>query len=277
LGSWPINYTFVFAAAFFAIVCYQYYKSKVFSWASALYMLFIVAGTGIYVLAPGNYKRLAYQKILMAKQHHYSFAYQLSYIPLHIFQSLVFTKLIFVLAFAIPIAYMLFELLESGNTKLNRNIMLKALAVFFALFIFALLSNTAILYKAYGWGMSSRTMLHLNIFFILVFICSVLLIFSQVIKRKSFIFYLPLCICIYLNIKTLINQYPVVAKYAKAHDDRTQVIKQASLNYKGELLLLEPLPPSGIFMSAEMDRDTLNYVNVDMKSRFDLPFALAVK
>ena len=92
-----------------------------------------------------------------------------------------------------------------------------------------------------------------------------------------FVFYLPLVLVIYFNVKTLINQYPVVVKYAQAHDARTNIILNSKQNFTGNLLLLDSLPPSGILFSAEMSKDSAFYINKDMKSRFDLPFALAVK
>ena len=75
----------------------------------------------------------------------------------------------------------------------------------------------------------------------------------------------------------ILKEYHIIKYYAQKHDYRTNLILEKRDTFKGEILILEKLPPSGILLTAEISKDTASYINHDMRNYFKLPFAIAIE
>lgn len=75
---------------------------------------------------------------------------------------------------------------------------------------------------------------------------------------------------------TGINQFKIVRTYAKANDERVLYLKGLKETIlQDTLILLKPLPPSGMLYSAEIKPDTTHFSNKELKMGYDLKFHVA--
>lgn len=80
-----------------------------------------------------------------------------------------------------------------------------------------------------------------------------------------------------LNIYNLIVQYPIAHDYAKAEDQRIELLHKEQNRNRKEMLLLDPLPPSGLLKSNELSNDTNHFTNKVMKDALGLGYTIRVK
>jgi hypothetical protein len=74
------------------------------------------------------------------------------------------------------------------------------------------------------------------------------------------------------------DQYRCVSEYSTCLDMRISYLQNLNRKLcKDTLILLDPLPPSGILYSAELSKDTNNFVNQQIRLAYDLKFHIAVK
>jgi len=80
-------------------------------------------------------------------------------------------------------------------------------------------------------------------------------------------------ILIPLLIFHIINQTLIASNYSKANDERIAYILNLKEKIKTDtLILLTPLPPSGMLYSSEITNDTTHFTNREVKMGYDLPF-----
>ena len=77
---------------------------------------------------------------------------------------------------------------------------------------------------------------------------------------------------------SIINQYGIVKEYASANDSRIEHIN--SLNkiiQKDTLIILQPLPKSGMLYSSEITADTNHFSNRELRLGYNLKFHVAIQ
>lgn len=279
-GSYPVNYVSLYLFICSVWILLKYYQSKKIHTSSIFYLTFLLIGFAINVVAPGNYVRKS--AVTANLEHHYTFWEQMigMKMPIYVLQKIITPyNLILVICFGLPIISLMFFRNENW-LKLEKKTAIKIFAICFGIMTIAILSNLAINYIALGWGLGSyRSMMPISIFFILtsLAVISVLALYTNSLNFIKTTSCLALILCIYRSTSILIKQHETVKHYASKHDERISIILEAKKSFTGNILYLDSLPSSGILLSAEIGKDTSNYVNVDMKSCFDLPFTIAVK
>ena len=74
----------------------------------------------------------------------------------------------------------------------------------------------------------------------------------------------------------IIYQSTIASKYSKVNDDRIAYVQELKTsNIKDTLILLTPLPPSGMLYSGEITPDTTHFTNRELKMGYELPFYVA--
>lgn len=76
---------------------------------------------------------------------------------------------------------------------------------------------------------------------------------------------------------TLINQYPIVKRYAAAEDTRITLLLEEKQKGRTEILALDPLPPSGLLKSNEIKEYPDHFSNQNLKAALGLNFEIRVK
>jgi len=120
------------------------------------------------------------------------------------------------------------------------------IAAYRALFPITLLSNIATLIVLYNIGL----MIKLNN------------------STKQYLLPLVFVSVIVLNIYTLFRQYQTLPKYAKAYDERITYLLKTKMN--PATIKLNPLPNSGLLMSAEISTDSLYFSNLHLQMGLNL-------
>jgi len=271
-------YSAIIGLCYTVLLIYSYvYKNKLwnnkylFKKMLIVYSFFAIAFI-LFLIAPGNYLRDG-----LFPEHHLDKAFFItakSFVKLFVFY--LPSKLVYILGFS-GVFYALGNLC---STQLANRFSFKTIAknatltLGVLLFIFYLL----VAYVMVETGPA-------RVLFFVSFLCVVYLIslsfltgaadalskYNSIIQWASF---LLLAITLLFSI---FNQYLITTNYAKAHDERVKNIKQLKTEMdKDSLILLKPLPFSGMVYSAEITSDTNHFTNKELKMGFDLPFHVAI-
>ncbi len=278
LGNYPINYIVPIVMFLGAMVVYDFAINKKIDKVLVFYLVAITTSLFINIIAPGNYVRkqkFAAMYVTSHKDIEPSFIHQLIFAPFTVVKKLLLDKEVCVLIFCLSLLPILSKLKNSAKEKTTY---LKASVALLIVLIGLIVVNCAITGIAIKKWLHYRTMLVVIIVLISVNISVALLFYSQFrtyIRREIFLIFIVAAV--YLNLKTLKVQYPIVSQYAAAHDLRMAQIMAAKNDFKGVTLELDSLPSSGLLYSAEIDKDTSKFPNGDMRDALHLPFCIAVK
>lgn len=143
------------------------------------------------------------------------------------------------------------------------------------LFLLAVFISMLPIVLAFGGLGPVRTWTHISFFFAIYvsYLCFYLGYKSSVSKKLAANgFYLCSLGCIGVLIIYISYQYPIVSAYSKAVDQRTDYLKE--LNEKGqeEIIILAPLPPSGLLTSAEIKNNPTRFRNQSLKRLLHLNY-----
>ncbi|MCW3083883.1 MAG: hypothetical protein JWP12_1249 [Bacteroidetes bacterium] len=76
----------------------------------------------------------------------------------------------------------------------------------------------------------------------------------------------------------IINQYPVASVYAKAHDERITSLTRLNNTLKHDtIIVVNPLPRSGMLYSSEIQTDTSHFTNKELRLGYELKFHVISK
>ena len=236
--------------------------------------LFLLAGTFIYVIAPGNYIR----------KSNFHISYNLVdiisntlLISITYFKKFLIQKVIYHLIFIFPL-FFLFDHIKIKNqikrSALNRWIILGAFIV-----ISSIITHSLILYLAKGF--QTYRALPLVNFIVLAYLVFCIFYLYQMLKEKlklyfNYMGFVFLILGSLLFFKRTIINYPVVKEYSEAVDNREAlIINMKNENKKLEVLFLKPLPPSGWLHSAEIGVRSKNPSNnIRLENYYKLPFKI---
>ena len=73
----------------------------------------------------------------------------------------------------------------------------------------------------------------------------------------------------------IIQQYSITSNYSKANDARIAYVTDLNKTIeKDTLIILAPLPPSGMLYSTEIANDTTHFTNRELRLGYNLKFHL---
>lgn len=93
--------------------------------------------------------------------------------------------------------------------------------------------------------------------------------------NQKYVLLIPLIISSILFGYHFINQTIITYQYAKAYDDRIEYVMQERDDIS--VLELDPLPSSGMLLSAELSEDTSHFTNKQFKKGLKLPFSVKLR
>ena len=278
--SYPVNYILIFLFFITLIYLYTFLKTRKFNFELSAYIFTSIIGFCINLFAPGNYIRKAKAAEIIEKK--YSLSEQIFELqtPFNlILKFFSFYNALLIIAFGFPLMFLILSKSGKFYTFFKSNYF-KIVIVFLFSFLASIAINFFVNYIALGWGIGSyRSMMPLSVFFILMMlsIIGILIIKLDNTKMLHIISIALLFVCIYRSSSMILKEYHIIKYYAQKHDYRTNLILEKRDTFKGEILMLEKLPPSGILLTAEISKDTASYINHDMRNYFKLPFAIAIE
>lgn len=279
-GNVVILYPLVLGGVLFLWLFYERFIRNRFNIYTVLYLILLATGFLLNLLAPGNARRTKVVQTIVP--HHALIGLKVVSGFFTIIKNLIVLKLLPVFIFAVPLALLITcdeNFFTSSDVSNNNKPLHALLCTSFAL-LTAVAVNAVIFYIVWADPASSlRSWMHIS----LLFIFTIVFILVFIAQKTGSVKIAPIAGCIFLSVviykdcKTFLKQYPVVKAYSIAEDKRIKTILDAKNTFSAPVLYLDSLPPSGMLLSAEIGRDTANYINSDMRQRFDLPFAIAVK
>jgi hypothetical protein len=238
-----------------------------------LFFTSIFFGFLINIISPGNFVR---KSVELKSNHMENINFFLELIKSQVWTfKYIFFQFKYIIVIIFPLVYLLKNNLVKTSEKKINGLLLNCFIVFICLSIL----NSIIMFLSLKTTIHSRTMLMLSIVEFLLFFLMILRIYIFLIKYfSSSIFYFTsisfVIILIYINIKTIIIQLPIIKTYSNAVEERLNKINS---NIDSNPLELERLPNSGVLFTSEISNDTNNYINYDMKKALELKFTIKLK
>jgi len=237
---------------------------------SALGFVFCLAALLILYFAKGNRVR---EQFFDEISFGYSLVLNVKMVGILFLKRIVYV-LPFILVLCLPMVAIANR--HKGNTadsNWKRNLVYLTLTYFITVYLFQL----SITYKTQDVGA------YRALFFVTICtIAYVLALYYQIGKNlsfsRAFAFYSTV---IPLGLSTLyfgyqfVHQQSIVSKYAKAYDERIQLVKAQDSTL--QLLELKPLPNSGLLYSAELSADTTYFTNQHFKAGLNVKFNVIVQ
>jgi hypothetical protein len=251
LGGGAINYPLSCGMMYFLIILYTYRKYRRLDKWLWMPFIFLVLGTLVHIVAPGNYVRRSYVAHIIS----YDAAVVTKQVAkgiLRVFVYNVFFQLPYMLCILMP--FLLAGFLASAKLKerFDKIHFGKLLLVLSFLLLLIIGVHCFLLYFALGnSGGPGRTRLLLHIMYCLC-ITAVLFYSGVRYKEKLRRYTVPVGLLIFIGFSLFVyktmHELRYVIPYAKAYDERTHRIEEAVAAYpteKTETLYLKALPPSG--------------------------------
>jgi len=256
-------------------MAYYWWVYKKLDTGIVFLLMLCIVGVVIFITAPGNYVRLHVVQMQKASAPViYPIAVQIKIALQGYLNHIVKARLPYLIVFLIPAAMLIStNFVQFKNPRFKINIRTTAALIMVAI-IASFIITGAIMYMAIKWMYGSERS-YLLIMWLLVI--SVLIVLSWLLNKMKdnikllfMVQFIAVSAFAYYSLKTYYVQRPVVEKYAEAEDNRIQLIQKLAHDETKGVITLEPLPDSGLLMSAEISNDTAAYVNFDMKNCFAL-------
>jgi len=277
-GSMRLNFSAILLTIFGLVFIYKIIRKEKITWRFYLPFFLLLAGTFIYIAAPGNYVRKSHYEIsyripdiisgVLLMSGDYLYRYLLVKFPYH-------------LVFLFPVSYLLFSIKDKypliKNLLTGRNIILFILFAFLAVGV-----QNFIMYMARGY-ITPRTLTMVSFVFSTTIAFSFAFLMDKIPFRLSkYMVYLSLFAAAFLLIRRTYLNFDVVRTYAKAYDERTAILLDYKQNYNTnpiDTLFLDPLPPSGWLHASEVYplNDARGYSNKNIEIYYKLPFVIYSK
>jgi len=281
-GSEVFSAVFSLLTTFFLIICYRKadnFSSFISSTLNRKLMVFYFAlllAFLIVIIAPGNYARAS---LLPPSNFFYSFVITAKSC-VKFFVLFVPLQLLYIITFSVP-----FLLIGKSIKVKHRNLFARTfrflflrITVFFVIVIFIFFFVIAYLMVEAG---PARVWL-LGSFLFVIYLCLIAFYagYIEVLKTKiiNALSILSFVFGISFMLFHLINQYSIVTKYSAALDSRNEfLIKKNKTVTRDTLIILPPLPPSGMLYSSEIRADTNYFTNQALRLGYDLKFHVIVE
>ena len=275
LGGSRLNYSFILLNIISILIVSTYiFPNFLNRNLLLLIFLFLLIGTFIYIIAPGNYIRKSNFKISYALVDIISNTILIS---LNYIKKFLIQKAFYHLIFILPL-FFLFDYIKIKNpiksSVLNKWVILGALIV-----VSSIITHSFILYIAKGYQ-TFRSLPLVN-FIVLTYLVFFIFYIYQILKEKFKLYFkytgfVFLILGSLLLLRRTIINYPIVKNYSEAVDAREALLlNMKSENKKIEVLFLKPLPPSGWLHSSEIgvrSKDPSN--NIRLENYYNLPFRI---
>jgi len=238
-------------------------------------LLICIVGVIIFTTAPGNFVRLhAEHKLKGATSAIFPLSLQIKIALKAWIDHILKGKLPYATVFLIPAAVLIstnFEKFRNPRIKIDiRSIALLLTGVVTMAFII----NGSIMYLAIKWVYGSERSYLLIMWLLIITLLVALSVILYKVKYNTkpilIAHFLAISFFSYYSLKTCYVQLPIVKKYSEAEDKRVEFIQKLARDRTSGIVTLDSLPESGLLMSAEISKDTLGYVNFDMKNCFGL-------
>jgi len=230
----------------------------------------------IFLIAPGNYMR---DGLFPEHQFWYSFFITAkSFVKFGIFY--LPSKLPYIILFGFPFLWLGDELKEHTKGIFNQSfksfffklsgVFILALFVFFFLVAFVMVETGPPRIWLFVSFMSA-------IYFSILFFYAGCKDSLSYWNKKNFTTII-LSLGIVLLVFSIITQYVTASTYSKANDERISYLLDLNKTITNDtLILLSPLPPSGMLYSTEISVDTSHFTNKELRLGYDLKFHVALK
>lgn len=227
----------------------------------------------IFLVAPGNYLRDG-----LFPEHNFIKALFITAKSIIKFFIIYFpSKIPYIIAFGVPFAFIGNQAYAKGKVQQNIFSNFKKITSLFLAISFLFLFLVAFVMVETG---PARVLFFLSFMLTIYFaIC-----FFQFGLNGTFQKYFKLLsiasILLILGITSynLFEQSTISTKYAKAIDERVLFLKKLKAkNISDTLIILKPLPPSGMLYSAEISSDTTHFTNRELKMGYNLNFNVAIE
>jgi len=277
-GSMRLNFSAILLFSFGLIFIYKVINNEKLTWRFYLPFFLLLAGTLIYIVAPGNYIRKSHFEISYAISDIFIAVSKMSIDYLYDY---VLVKFPYHLVFLFPISFLL-HLRQDEYPRIKSLLSAKNIAYLIVFAIFVLLVQNFVLYMAKGSN-TLRTLTMVSFVFSSTLAIILTYFLSIVHKRISIRFaYIALFFAAMLLIRRTHINYPIVKNYSEAVDERTHLILDYKENYSSnpiDTLLLDPLPPSGWLHSSEITsiESTSDWINEGIEDYYKLPFKIFKK
>lgn len=272
-GSMRLNFSAILLTGFGLVFIYKIINKEKLNWRFYLPFFLLLAGTVVYVIAPGNYVR----------KSHYDISYNISDILSGVLTMsgdylyrYVFIKFPFHFVFLFPISYLLYSL-KNRYQVLKYLLTVRNVMKLMAFAFLILLVQNFIMYMARGY-ITPRTLTMVSFVFSSTLAITIAFIMSFIPSKIHIkLAYVTVILVSLLVFRRTYLNFPVVKKYANAVDQRTLLILDYKENYSKnpiDTLFVDPLPPSGWLHSSEIyPVDNPNsWSNNNFKHYYNLPF-----
>jgi hypothetical protein len=188
-------------------------------------------------------------------------------------------RLAYVIAFAIPF------MVAGEITARQHPAPVTSFRLFFKRLTIAFLSLLLLFFLLVAYVMveTGPPRLWFMVAFLFALYCSVLCFyagFSGVISkaRITVLKYGSITVAVLVLGYNIIHQYSICRDYTKANDARLEQLKMLNKTISTDtLIVLPPLPSSGMLYSAEIAADTNHFTNKEIRMGFDLKFHVVVR
>jgi hypothetical protein len=237
---------------------------------SALAISFVV-----FLIAPGNYLRDG-----LFPEHQFLYSFYItakSFVKFGILYLPFKLPYIFIFAFPFLVVGDAIKSIEIKALKLSfKTFFIRISSAFtFILFIFFFIVS-------YVMVETGPPRIWFLISFLFSIYCTIVFFYAGykgILKEKSLVDlkYSSVVFGIGLMLFHLVYQYPIASKYAKANDERIELITTLNKTIKGDSLVsLAPLPSPGMLYSTEIASDTSHFTNKELRLGYDLKFHVIV-